>query len=127
MRPSAECAVLIVEDQDDLRNLLAYLLTAEGYEVLVAGSGEAALELLKGRTGGIDVVITDLGLPGLGGIDLIPLAKAFCPSLRVVAISAYDNPRMRKAVEAAGAHAFMVKPFNELDMLNVVKAFMEEQ
>ena len=104
--------VLIVEDEAEIRNLFAMLLEAENYTVFQADEGEAALDLLKEQGDRIAVMITDLGLPRMGGVELISKAKIIHPGVRIVGTSGFGRENVRELVLAAGADEFISKPFN---------------
>ena len=74
--------VLLVEDDDDNRELMAEVLAASGYEVLPAASGQDGLKMLSEHS--IDAVVTDVGMPGMGGLEMARAAKAIAPTVPVV-------------------------------------------
>lgn len=80
--------VLTVDDDEDLRTLAADVLGGAGFRVLTAASGEAALDLLEGDEP-IDVLFTDVVMPGLSGMELARRAKRLRPSLRILLASGY--------------------------------------
>ncbi len=118
-------SVLIVEDQPDLRALLVMLFEAEGFATYEVSDGNSAVELLKKLGYALDVVITDLGLPGLGGVDLISHMKARRPSIRVIGITGFPSADVRESVMMAGADIFIAKPFTAQDVLSRVKQLLE--
>src|SRR2546427_4472972 len=71
--------ILVADDDPGLRESLERTLAREGYRVVVASDGQAALERLQG--GGVDLVLTDLKMPGLSGIELLRAAKAIAPDV----------------------------------------------
>src|SRR5437867_11345169 len=117
--------ILIVED--DPHVLLSYeaVLNTSGYEVLKADSGEAAESIL--RTSSIDVVITDLKMPKIGGLEVLRIAKKADPETIVILITAY--PTVDTAVEAmkSGACDYLVKPFSVEQLRAVVKDSLEKR
>src|SRR5262249_28761198 len=107
--PMSEPATLLVADDDPgLRESLERTLTREGYRVLLASDGRAALERVQG--GGIDLILTDLKMPGLTGLELLRAAKAIAPDLDVILLTAFGT--VEEAVKASkdGAYAFSTKP-----------------
>lgn len=80
--------VLTVDDDEDVRELVATVLGGAGFRVLTAASGEAALDLLEGDEA-IDVLFTDVVMPGLSGMELARRAKRLRPSLRILVASGY--------------------------------------
>jgi two-component system NtrC family response regulator len=113
--------VLIVDDEKNYLLVLSALLEEEGYEVLAASSGPEALEILKSSD--LDLVVTDMKMPGMDGIELLEQIKARDPDLPVIVMTAYGT--VDKAVEAMqkGAYTYILKPFdNERLILFVKKA-----
>lgn len=114
--------ILVVDDEKGMRDLLSKVLKKEGYQVFVAQDGEEGLEVIKNQS--IDIVIADLDMPVMNGIEMIKHAKAFDPSLTIIIITAYAS--MESAIEALklGAYDYLIKPFNiEQVKLTVKKAF----
>jgi two-component system response regulator HydG len=117
--------ILLVED--DRNVLLSYqeILKPSGYEVVTADSGEAAERIL--RTSSIDVVITDLKMPKIGGLDVLRIAKQVDPETIVILITAY--PTVDTAVEAmkTGACDYVIKPFSVEQLRAAVKDSLEKR
>ncbi|MCL4490666.1 MAG: response regulator [Nitrospirae bacterium] len=111
--------LLIVEDEDTLCESLKRVFAKEGYEVDIAGSAESAFGLLKEKT--YDLIITDIILPGISGIELLTRYKEQNPGQKVVIMTAYAS--LETAVEAikAGACDFIVKPLMHDEMKRVVR------
>ena len=109
-----ECAgrgtVMLVEDEELLRVPLTEQLEAEGYQVLSASNGEAALHAAVRFGGEIDVLVTDLVMPGMSGTELAERLEAMRPEMRVLFISGYTNDGRARRLIAAGAE-FLRKPF----------------
>ena len=100
--------ILVVEDAQDIRDLLALLLRADGAEVKVASDGRTALQLAASWD--FDVLLTDLGLPDVTGDVLIrEIYGLKAHPLRVVVMTGYGEPYQARAREA-GAHAVLTKP-----------------
>jgi len=113
--------VLIVEDESELRSLLAMVLEEEDLTVFQARDGQGAAETLRERSADIAMIITDLGLPRLGGFELIALARALNPDIRIIGTSGMSGGKIREMTMAAGAEAFLAKPFSVKDMLDTVR------
>ncbi|MEW6117059.1 MAG: response regulator [Nitrospirota bacterium] len=111
--------LLIVEDEDTLCESLRRVFTREGYEVDIAGSAEAALELLKESS--YDLIITDIILPGISGIELLSRYKEQNPEQKVIIMTAYAS--LETAVESlkAGACDFIIKPLMHDEMKRTVR------
>ena len=113
--------VLIVDDEKNYPPIIAAVLQEESYETLTANSGQEALEILKGSD--VDLVLTDMKMPGMDGIALLEKVKAQDQDLPVIMMTAHGT--VEKAVEAMqkGAYNYILKPFdNERLVLYVNKA-----
>ena len=111
--------VLVVDDNHDAADTLTLWLDVHGHTTRTVYSAEAALEALAGF--GPDVVLLDLGLPGMDGFEVARRIKRQHPSMRLVALSGYGQARDRARSAAAGFDAHAVKPvdMDELDRLLV--------
>ncbi|MDT4994690.1 MAG: hypothetical protein QOH97_4582 [Actinoplanes sp.] len=79
--------VLVVDDEEDLRDIMRRMLERRGFDTLVAGDSESAIAACRDHQGDIDVLVTDLGLPGASGGELSRTATALRPGMKVVYIS----------------------------------------
>jgi two-component system response regulator AtoC len=115
---STKGQILVVDDEPNLRTILSAQLSREGYEVHVAEDGQAALDFLREHH--IDVVVTDLKMPRMNGMDLLRSALREDPSLPVVILTAHGT--VDNAVEAlkSGAFDFIRKPFDQDEVRNIV-------
>jgi DNA-binding NtrC family response regulator len=109
--------ILVVDDDASVRNMLGIVLKTSGYEVTAVESGEAALKRLK--TEAFDLIISDIKMPGISGIELLKKIKAITPEIPMIMITAYASAN--DAVEAMklGAEDYITKPFN-LDELKLI-------
>ncbi len=101
-------SVLLVEDEEAVRDLLASYLSKEGFEITTAEDVEAAIKHLGSE---FDVVVTDLKLPGRWGMELVRAAKARWPSTQVLVITGVKDSRVTSEAMAAGSDAYLQKPF----------------
>ncbi|HEX3109199.1 MAG TPA: sigma-54 dependent transcriptional regulator [Thermoanaerobaculia bacterium] len=118
--------VMIVDDEEVLRDVLEVVLRREGFDVVLAASGEEALSLLDGDD--VDLVILDVMLPGISGIDTLRAIRIANPTLPVVVITAFSS--IDGAIEAMkfGAFHYIPKPFkNEEVVLTVTKALEQRR
>ncbi len=116
--------LLLVEDEDTLCESLQRVFRAEGYDVDRADSAEAVFKLLSDKS--YDLIITDIILPGISGIELLTKYRRQNPSQKVIIITAYGS--MAAAVEAikAGACDFLVKPLMHDEMKRAVRNALDK-
>jgi two-component system, NtrC family, response regulator HydG len=122
----AEPATLLVADDDPgLRESLERTLTREGYRVVLASDGRAALERVQ--AGGVDLIVTDLRMPGLTGLELLRAAKAIMPDVDVILLTAFGT--VEEAVQAMkdGAYDFLTKPFRREQLIKLVDKALERR
>jgi PAS domain S-box-containing protein len=103
--------VLVVEDSDDLREIVDRILSGQGYHVMVAANGPAAIEMASDYTGHIDLLLTDVIMPQMQGNELAPRLVASRPDLRVLYMSGFAQPAFGAAY--APDLAMLDTPFNE--------------
>jgi two-component system nitrogen regulation response regulator GlnG len=117
--------ILIAEDEPEMAQLLGCLLHREGLTPLLAKDGIEALQLV--RAGDPDVLLADLRMPGMDGMELMRKAKDLDPELPVILITGYAE--VRGAVEAlrAGAHDYLAKPFEHQQVIRVVLRALNER
>jgi DNA-binding NtrC family response regulator len=109
--------ILIVDDEQSMRDMLAILLKKEGHDVRTAGSRAEAARALA--DGGADLVLTDVRLPDGDGIEVLRHVKAAAPETAVVVMTAYGTSETAVAARKLGAEAYILKPF-DVDELRVV-------
>ena len=120
---SEKIKILVVDDAEVMRNLLTGVLTDAGYEVKAVSTGEKAVGEIKEDD--YDVVITDLKMPGMNGLEVIKEAKQINADICIIAITAY--PSVKSAVEAMreGAYDYITKPFDIEEIRLVVRRAAE--
>jgi DNA-binding response OmpR family regulator len=126
MASLAGASILIVEDEAELRNLFSLILEMEGFTVLQAPDGQKGLEILASHPGVIRMVITDLNLPKVGGMDLINQARQLNPKVKIVGTSGMAGERVREMVMRAGADDFIPKPFQAQEAIRKLKAILDQ-
>jgi two-component system response regulator FlrC len=115
---SARKRILVVEDDEDLRENLAELFGYEGYEVVTAGNTPEALEMLSRHD--VDLVLTDLWMPGKSGIELIEEARARHPGVRAILMTAFGDGYAEIESVRRGAIGYLKKPFEVDEVLSLV-------
>jgi CheY-like chemotaxis protein len=99
--------ILVVDDQESMRHMLADLLETMGHESLTVPTGLEALEQLGDD---VDLVITDLNMPEMDGLELMKRIKARNPSLPVIVISGYGTFNTERQILSVGADGYIPKP-----------------
>ncbi|HVG28181.1 MAG TPA: response regulator [Pyrinomonadaceae bacterium] len=112
---------LVVDDAPDVTEMIALLLQYAGYEVTTVYSGRQALDAARGDS--FDVVVSDIGMPGMNGYELAEQLRRFeqyhaTPMIAVTGFSMYDD---RDRALAAGFNAFLTKPVNPRDLISLVE------
>jgi DNA-binding response OmpR family regulator len=116
--------VLVVEDDEDIAQALQRSLRMEGYEVRAAGDGHAALE--HGRSFAPDLVILDLGLPTLDGVEVARALRAE-DDVPILILTARDALESRVEGLDAGADDYLVKPFERQELLARMRALLRRR
>ncbi|OSQ44190.1 ATP-binding protein [Thalassospira sp. MCCC 1A01428] len=114
-------AILLVEDEDAVRTFGARALRGKGYDVLEASNGDNALEVLENTDKTIDLVISDVVMPGLDGPSLIRKLRAERPDLKVIFISGYAEDTYRDELDEENGVHFLPKPFSLKELATKVK------
>lgn len=115
--------ILLVEDEDMLRGLIKELLELKGFAVLEACQGLEALDLIKVRGSGVDLVLTDVVMPHMSGSELVDRLREEQPDLKVIFMSGYtgaSNASIHRSLEMPGV-AFLQKPFRLNNLISQVE------
>jgi DNA-binding NtrC family response regulator len=114
-----EIVILVVDDEPMMQTLLERILTRDGYRVLVAGNGAEALEILARES--VSIVISDLQMPVLNGLDLLKSLKKGYPHIGVIIMTAYGDTYTVKDALLLGADEYITKPFKSFEISMVVE------
>ncbi len=117
--------ILLVEDEDHLAQGLAYNLRNSGYDVEIAGTGEAALEVLERQT--FDLILLDVMLPGISGLEVAETLRKTGHTEPIVIVSAKDRTADAVAGLDAGADDYVTKPFDLDEVLARVRGALRRQ
>jgi len=118
-------SVLVVDDEEPLRQLLSVILRDRGYEARAVGTAEDALKELAARD--YDLVLTDVRMPGMGGLGLLAEIQRLQPGLTVVVMSAYGSHDLAIEAMKAGAYDYLPKPFKPDEVLLVLRKAEERE
>jgi DNA-binding NtrC family response regulator len=118
--------LLLVDDEEYIRELGVELFSDVGYKVLTATDGESGLELYQKEQARIDLVILDLVIPGMGGKKCYEEILKINPKAKILIVSGYSVNGPGKEALEAGARGFVGKPFDVVHMLDVVRDILDE-
>jgi PAS domain S-box-containing protein len=118
--------VLVVEDEEMVRNIAVEILRRYGYRVLAAGDGQEAMEISEGHEGPIHLLLTDVVMPGMSGRDLAKILKGLHPEIKMLYMSGYtDNAIVHHAILDKGI-VFIQKPFTPVDLARKVREVLDQ-
>jgi two-component system response regulator AtoC len=117
--------ILVIDDDHALRESLQLVLSAEGYDVAGAADGDAALREVERAS--FDVILCDLRMPGLGGMELLPQLVRRLPSTTVIMMSAYGTEEMALEAMKRGAYDYLAKPFQPSEALFAIRKAHERE
>src|SRR4030066_116558 len=121
----AEPVVLVVDDEEGIREILSGIFEDEGCSIVTANSGEEALDLLKEQNP--DLILLDIWLPGIDGIQTLEEIKVLRPDLPVIMISGHANIELSVKATRLGAYDFLEKPLSLERVLLVSKRALERR
>jgi len=119
-RSSRKFTVLVVEDEDRLRQAVVQMLRREGFEVLEASNGPAAIVLLRANGGKIDLVLLDMTIPGASSQEVVAEAAKARPDIKIILTSAYSQEVLAHRINASQVHDFIRKPFRLADLVRML-------
>lgn len=117
--------IMLVEDEPGVRNLASTLLSSAGYRVLSCASADEALDWAQSSTERVDLLLTDVVMPGKQGTELAKLLAEKIPGIRVILMSGYSRENLTPSA-TSNHHAFLPKPFSTSALLSVVRKVLDE-
>ena len=120
---SRPARILVVDDEESIRDLLRLVLTREGYSVVTANGGEEAIEYLEAQR--FDLVITDLVMPRVNGVEVLRADRRIDPKYPVMVITGYPSVETVTELVRLGAGDYLTKPFN-IDVVRMTVAKLLE-
>ncbi|HOV86873.1 MAG TPA: sigma-54 dependent transcriptional regulator [Syntrophobacteraceae bacterium] len=121
--PASQVKILVVDDERSMREFLEIMLRKDGYWVQTAANGKEALDLI--RKNFFDLVITDIRMEPVGGLEVLKRCKRVSPQTVVIIISAYASTETAVAAMNEGAYDYLPKPFNIEEMRAVIRNALE--
>jgi CheY-like chemotaxis protein len=123
--PAGHETVLLVEDETMVRVMATRALEQAGYRVLAVDSGGAALDVLALRESGIDLLLTDVAMPGIDGLELGRRVAELHPALPVLYMSGHPADEMARRGLPLNGHEFIAKPFAPTALVGTVRALLD--
>ncbi len=123
--PGGTETILVVEDEELLLELVQSLLESKGYNILIAKNGKEAVEIYRDRKDHIDLVLTDLGLPKLGGWEASLQIKAINPKVKVVVATGYLDPAQKQEMMETGIEEFVQKPYLATELTAKIREMLD--
>ena len=123
--PAPRKSILVVEDDSTIRALMTRVLSRHGFDVREVADGRRAIDVA--RSSAFDLVITDLVMPELEGLETIRVLRRECPSLDILAVSGAYGGAFLHAAELLGARATLAKPFDTDALVDAVQRIIESQ
>jgi len=120
-RPSREFTVLVVEDEDYLRQAVVRMLRKAGFTVFEVPNGTAAIDLLHAEGSRIDVILLDMTIPGASSHEVVAEAAQVRPDVRVILTSAYSQEMLTPPMSAAQIQGFIRKPYQLGDLIETLR------
>jgi CheY-like chemotaxis protein len=114
--------ILVVDDEESIRDLCARVLSRAGFAVVTAANGEEAVARLRREA--FDLISSDIRMPGISGLEVLEAAKASLPGIRVVLITGFGTPEMLGRAQQSGADRILTKPFNPMELLAAVREIL---
>jgi len=114
--------ILLIDDEQSVRSIVMKILQRASFKVLEAESGEAALKIVGSHAGAIDLVVTDLHMPGLNGPEVVKKLATLRPGLKVLFMSGYAEHDVVAQTGVSGGANFLHKPFSGQQLTSAVKA-----
>jgi CheY-like chemotaxis protein len=119
--------ILLVEDEESLIEMARLTLESHGYHVYAAQDGPKAVEMYRIHHNEIALVVSDIGLPGMTGIDVFKTLKEMNPNVKLVFVSGFIEPDVKSRLLGAGAKGFIQKPYTPREILQGLRAVLDEK
>ena len=110
--------ILFVEDEKDLQTIVSGTFSKIGFDFFVAGDGREALEIIS-KDKEISLLITDINMPVMNGLDLIKEAKKISPSMKVIIMSAHNEEEFVRKASDLGVDDYLIKPFDFMKFIDI--------
>jgi|SRR5580704_5589312 two-component system, cell cycle sensor histidine kinase and response regulator CckA len=125
MSEKHQSTILVVDDEPEIRKLVSAMLTRHGYRVLSAATGESAIVVFK-RNPDIDLLLTDVVVPGMSGPMIADEIAALNPAIKVLFMSGYDGTRVVTRYVSEKGYSLIIKPFTMEQLERKVQAVLTQ-
>jgi two-component system, cell cycle sensor histidine kinase and response regulator CckA len=119
--------VLLVEDEEALIQMVRFMLESKGYKVFTALDGKVAVNIYGQHKQEIDIVITDMGLPGLTGAEEFKKLKEIDPDVTMICASGFFEPDVKSELRKAGVKGFIQKPYEPKEILKIIREVLDNK
>jgi len=120
--------ILIVDDEPEVLGVTSSILRAEGYTIIATGDPREALRIARSRQEPLDLLLTDVVMPGMNGRELAGRLRVFRPGIKVLFMSAYSAETVENyGIRLAPGESFVVKPFAVADLVSKVRGVLNGQ
>ena len=119
--------ILLVDDEQSIREMSSRALERFGYTVLTARNGEEALEIYSGKKDKIALIILDVGMPGMGGARCLRELMRMEPTVKVIIASGYSFNEQLQGIMETGAASYIGKPYRLTDLMQKVRTVLDEK
>jgi two-component system, cell cycle sensor histidine kinase and response regulator CckA len=116
--------VLVVEDAESIRKMVCAMLAQAGYRCMEAGDGEEAFRLVTGAPSAVDLILTDVMMPKMGGPELARKVSQLWPQLRILFMSGFSEDPVVRSIEKTSQSLFLAKPFTAGALLDRVRGIL---
>jgi len=117
--------ILLVEDEEALRDMVRLILKSKGYKVITAQDGSEAIKQYTMHKDEIDIVLTDMGLPDMTGLDAYKKMKKIKSKVKAVFASGFFEPDIKSSIMKAGAKGFVQKPYSQDEILLILRKVLD--
>lgn len=122
----SQIKILVVDDEEDIREVIGLHLEREGYEILEAEDGETAIQILAegDNMRRIGLILCDIRMPKVNGVECVEIFKQRAPEIPIVVITGYPDEGLATSLKERGAQDYLVKPVEKKTLVETVRKFI---
>jgi DNA-binding NtrC family response regulator len=125
--PGGTETILLIEDEEALKEMVHLMLESKGYKVFTAQDGKEAIRVYKEHKEEINIVLTDMGLPAMIGTEVFKKLKELNPNVRVILASGFFEPDIKPELYKSGVKGFIQKPYSPDEVLRKLREVLDTQ